>query len=72
MSRREKFVLWLNKFNRVFNKITICFLYVFLMAILGVVIYGASQQKSSADVSVTYSRPYYTVTFDPAGGGGIS
>ena len=42
------------------------------MAILGVIIYGATHQQASSNISVKYSRPYYTVTFDPAGGGGIS
>ena len=69
MSRRKKFVLWLNRFNHTFNKVTICILYTFIMAVLGVIIYGANQQKTSSSVTVTYSRPSYTVTFDPAGGG---
>ena len=69
MTKREKFVLWLNRFYHKQNKIMICVLYVLIMAILGVIIYGANQQKSNANVTVKYSRPYYTVTFDPAGGG---
>ena len=72
MTRYERFVLWLNRFYHKQNKITICVLYVLIMAILGVIIYGATQQKASSTLSVTYSRPSYTVTFDPAGGGGIS
>ena len=72
MTKRERFVMRLNRFNHAFNKITICILYTFIMAVLGVIIYGANQQKTSSSVTVTYSRPSYTVTFDPAGGGGIS
>ena len=69
MTRYERFVLWLNRFYHKQNKITICVLYVLIMAILGVIIYGATQQKASSTLSVTYSRASYTVTFDPAGGG---
>ncbi len=39
------------------------------MAILGVIIYGATHQQASSTISVTYSRPSYAVTFDPMGGG---
>ncbi len=68
MTKWERFKAWLNRFYHVQNKITICFLFSWIMIILGVVIYGAQQQKASANVTVTYSRPSYTVTFDPAGG----
>lgn len=68
MTKRERFVRWLNKFYHVQNKITICVLYTLIMIILGVIIFGATQQKTSSNISVKYSRPYYTVTFDPAGG----
>ncbi len=69
MTKRERFVLWLNRFYHKQNKITICVLYTLIMAILGVIIYGAIQQKATSNVSVKYSRPYYTVTFDTQGGG---
>ena len=72
MTRRERFVRWLNKFYHVQNKITICVLYTLIMIILGVIIFGATQQRTSSNISVKYSRPSYTVTFDPAGGGGFS
>ncbi len=72
MTRKEKFVMWLNKFNRHFNKFTLCFLYVFIITVLSFIIWGATHQQAGTNVVVTYSRPYYTVTFDPAGGGGIS
>ena len=68
MSRRKKFVLWLNRFNHVFNKVTICILYTFIMAVLGVIIYGATHQQASTNMSVTYTRPFYTVNFDTNGG----
>ena len=68
MSRRKKFVLWLNKFYHVQNKITICILYTFIMAVLGVIIYGATHQQASTNMSVTYTRPFYTVNFDANGG----
>ncbi len=48
------------------------------MAILGVLIYGATHQQASSNISVKYTVPTYTVTFDPNGGelstigGGVS
>ena len=48
------------------------------MAILGVLIYGATHQQANSSISVRYTRPTYTVTFDPNGGelstmgGGVS
>ncbi len=69
MTKYERFVLWLNRFYHKQNKITICVLYTLIMAILGVIIYGATHQQASSNISVKYSRPSYTVTFDPAGGG---
>ena len=50
----------------------LCVNYTLVMALLSIIIFGATQQRTSSNVSVKYSRPYYTVTFDPAGGGGIS
>ncbi len=38
------------------------------MIMLGAIIYGANQQKATSNVTVSYSRPSYTVTFDPQGG----
>ncbi|MGN0798697.1 MAG: hypothetical protein ACI4L7_03970 [Christensenellales bacterium] len=72
MTRRERFVLWLNKVGRGCNRITICVLYITTMLILATLIFGATQQKATSNITVTYSRPSYTVTFDPQGGGGIS
>ena len=69
MTRRERFVLWLNKVGRGCNRITICVLYITTMLILATLIFGATQQKATSNITVTYSRPSYTVTFDPAGGG---
>ncbi len=68
MTRKERFVLWLNKLGRGCNRITIIVLYITIMIILATIIYGANQQKATSNVTVTYSRPSYTVTFDPAGG----
>lgn len=68
MTRYKHFVLRLNKFCHVQNKITICILYSFIMAVLGVIIYGATHQQASTNISVTYTRPYYTVNFDLDGG----
>ena len=78
MTRYERFVLWLNRFYHKQNKITICVLYTLIMAILGVLIYGATHQQASSSISVKYTVPSYTVTFDPNGGelstigGGVS
>ena len=78
MTKYERFVLWLNRFYHKQNKITICVLYTLIMAILGVLIYGATHQQASSNISVRYTRPTYTVTFDPNGGelstigGGVS
>ncbi len=52
--------------------VMLCVNYTLVMALLSIIIFGATQQKTSSNVSVRYSRPSYTVTFDPAGGGGIS
>lgn len=68
MTKRERFVLWLNRFYHKQNKITICILYTLIMIILGVIIYGATHQNSSSNVTVKYTVPYYTITFDPNGG----
>ena len=68
MTRKERFVLWLNKLGRGCNRITIIVLYITIMIILGTIIYGANQQKATSNITVSYSRPSYTVTFDPAGG----
>ena len=38
------------------------------MIILATIIYGANQQKTTSNITVNYSRPSYTVTFDPNGG----
>ncbi|MGN0798019.1 MAG: hypothetical protein ACI4L7_00375 [Christensenellales bacterium] len=72
MTRKERFVAWCNRLYRRCNRITICVLYITTMVILATLIYGATQQKTSSNITVNYSRPSYTVTFDPAGGGGIS
>ncbi len=78
MTKYERFVLWLNRFYHKQNKITICVLYTLIMAILGVLIYGATHQQANSNISVKYTRPTYTVTFDPNGGelstigGGVS
>ena len=78
MTKYERFVRWLNKFYHVQNKITICVLYTLIMAILGVLIYGATHQQANSSISVKYTVPSYTVTFDPNGGelsttgGGVS
>ena len=78
MTKYERFVLWLNKFYHVQNKITICVLYTLIMAILGVLIYGATHQQASSSISVKYTRPFITVNFNPNGGefgatgGGVS
>ena len=69
MTRKERFVLWLNKLGRGCNRITIVVLYITIMIMLGTLIYGANQQKATSNITVTYSRPSYTVTFDSAGGG---
>ena len=68
MTKKERFVLWLNKLGRGCNRITIIVLYITIMIILGAIIYGANQQKTTSNVTVNYSRPSYTVTFDPQGG----
>ncbi len=68
MTKKERFVLWLNKLGRGCNRITIIVLYITIMIMLGAIIYGANQQKATSNVTVTYSRPSYTVTFDPQGG----
>ena len=78
MTRYERFVLWLNRFYHKQNKITICVLYTLIMAILGVLIYGATHQQASSSISVKYTRPFITVNFNPNGGefgatgGGVS
>ena len=72
MTKKERFVLWLNKLGRGCNRITIIVLYITIMIILGTIIYGANQQKATSNITVDYSRPSYTVTFDPAGGGSSS
>ena len=72
MTKKERFVLWLNKLGRGCNRITIVVLYITIMIMLGTLIYGANQQKATSNVTVNYSRPSYTVTFDPAGGGSSS
>ena len=78
MTKYERFVLWLNRFYHKQNKITICVLYTLIMAILGVLIYGATHQQANSSISVKYTVPSYTVTFDPNGGelstigGGVS
>ena len=72
MTKKERFVLWLNKLGRGCNRITIIVLYITIMIMLGAIIYGANQQKATSNVTVTYSRPSYTVTFDSAGGGSSS
>ncbi|MGN0798416.1 MAG: hypothetical protein ACI4L7_02510 [Christensenellales bacterium] len=69
MSKWDRFVLWLNKVGRGCNRITICVLYITTMLILATLIFGATQQRTSSDITVNYSRPSYTVTFDPQGGG---
>ena len=50
----------------------LCVNYTLVMVLLSIIIFGAQQQKTTSNVTVSYSRPSYTVTFDPAGGGGIS
>ena len=59
--------------NRVWDKIRVgmlCVNYTLVMALLSIIIFGATQQRTTGNVSVKYSRPSYTVTFDPTGGGG--
>ena len=68
MTKREKFVLWLNKFNHTQNKITICFLYSFIMIVLAFAIYGATHQQTSSNITVRYTRPTLTLNFSPNGG----
>ena len=46
----------------------LCINYTLVMALLSIIIFGATQQRLSGQVSVRYSRPSYTVTFDPNGG----
>ena len=68
MTKYERFVLWLNRFYHKQNKITICVLYTLIMAILGVLIYGATHQQASSTISVKYTRPTLTLNFDANGG----
>lgn len=49
----------------------LCVNYTLVMALLSIIIFGATQQRLSGQVSVKYSRPSYTVDFDPAGGGDL-
>ena len=69
MSKWDRFVDWGNRLYRTCNRITIFVLYVTIMLILGAMIYGANQQRATSNITVTYSRPSYTVSFDPNGGG---
>ena len=46
----------------------LCINYTLVMALLCIVIYGATAQRTSSNVTVTYNRPTYTATFDPNGG----
>ena len=46
----------------------LCINYTLVMALLCIIIYGATAQKTSSNVTVTYNRPTYTATFDPNGG----
>lgn len=59
--RRESFL-------RKLRLINISVIYVVVMACLFMVIYAANQQRNTNDVKVKYTRPTYTVTFDPNGG----
>ena len=70
MSKWNRFVDWGNRLYRTCNRITIFVLYVTIMLILGAMIYGANQQRATSNITVTYSRPSYTVSFDPHGGAG--
>ena len=69
MSKRDRFVDWGNRLYRTCNRITIYVLFITIMVIMGTMIYGATQQKTTSNITVNYSRPFYTVTFDPQGGG---
>ena len=68
MSKWDIFVDWCNRLYRTCNRITICVLYIVIMTIFATIIFCAKQQKASSNITVSYSRPSYTVTFDPAGG----
>ena len=46
----------------------LCINYTLVMGLLCVIIYGATAQRTSSNVTVTYNRPTYTATFDPNGG----
>lgn len=46
----------------------LCINYTLVMALLCIIIYGATAQRASSNVTVTYNRPTYTATFDPNGG----
>ena len=59
--RRENFL-------RKFRLMTISILYSVTMICIIAMIYGAQQQKMTSNVSIQYSRPTYTVTFDANGG----
>ncbi len=46
----------------------LCINYTLVMGLLCIIIYGATAQRTSSNVTVTYNRPTYTATFDPNGG----
>ena len=46
----------------------LCINYVLVMGLLCVIIFGATVQNTSSNVTVTYNRPTYTATFDANGG----
>ena len=46
----------------------LCINYALVMGLLCVIIFGATVQNTSSNVTVTYNRPTYAATFDPNGG----
>ena len=58
--RREK---W-----RKLQTISISFCFICIMLCVAGILYCTNQQKVQSTITVDYSRPYYTVSFDPAGG----
>ena len=60
--RRENFL-------RKLRLMTISILYSVTMICIIAMIYGSQQQKMTSNVTISYTRPYYTVSFDPQGGG---
>lgn len=64
---------WGTSMRNFWHKMKLClisFEYVFVMFVLCFCIFGATHQQTTSNVTVRYTRPSYTITFDASEAGG--